>query len=223
MEMLLEKPEAMIFDMDGTLLRTETLVLTAYRRTFDQLRKEGLYTGETPPEQRILGCLGMLLDEVWRVVIPDSDEAVRQRANELLLQYQIEDLKQGGGELYPGVPDTLRKLHERGIRLFVASNGLEDYIKSIIRYKGLAPYFEGLYSAGEYRTSTKAELVGLLLSRHGLRRAWMVGDRSSDVEAGIRNGLPVIGCGYAGFAAGGELKGATRIIRSFPELLELTD
>ncbi len=52
------KPEAMIFDLDGTLFQTETLLLPAYYATFDQLRKEGLFQGETPPEKHILGALG---------------------------------------------------------------------------------------------------------------------------------------------------------------------
>ncbi|UUZ80601.1 hypothetical protein LJK88_38035 [Paenibacillus sp. P26] len=37
-------PEAMIFDLDGTLFQTET-PLPAYHATFDRLRAEGLYEG----------------------------------------------------------------------------------------------------------------------------------------------------------------------------------
>ncbi|MNP85892.1 hypothetical protein D3C76_1858310 [compost metagenome] len=46
----------------------------------------------------------------------------------------------------------------------------------------------------------------------------MVGDRSSDVEAGLKNGLTVIGCDYAGFGDGEELNGSHVRIRSFLEL-----
>ncbi|MOA38100.1 bifunctional 5'-methylthioadenosine/S-adenosylhomocysteine nucleosidase/phosphatase [compost metagenome] len=49
----------------------------------------------------------------------------------------------------------------------------------------------------------------------------MVGDRSSDVEAGIKNGQAVIGCAYAGFGQGAELQGADVLITNFNELLEL--
>ncbi|MNO07071.1 bifunctional 5'-methylthioadenosine/S-adenosylhomocysteine nucleosidase/phosphatase [compost metagenome] len=49
----------------------------------------------------------------------------------------------------------------------------------------------------------------------------MVGDRSSDVEAGKKNGHTVIGCAYAGFGDGTELAGADVLITNFNELLEL--
>jgi phosphoglycolate phosphatase len=221
MSRTIERPEAMIFDMDGTLFKTETLILPAYHQMFDQLRKEGLYEGETPPEERILGGLGMLLAHIWQKVMPGSSEATMRRADELLLHYQMEGLKEGTGELYPGVKETLEQLRDQGIRLFVASNGLEDYVKEVARYMGIAPYFQGLYSAGEYQTASKVDLVGILLEQHNVSSAWMVGDRSSDVEAGVKNGLTVIGCDYAGFGKADELEGSTLIIRSFAEILEI--
>ncbi|WP_258525405.1 HAD family hydrolase [Paenibacillus sp. YN15] len=212
------KPEAMIFDMDGTLFQTESLLIPAYHATFDEMRREGSYTESTPDEGIIIGCLGMVLEEIWRRVLPDAEERVRQRADELFVRYELEYLENGYGELYPGVEDTLSKLKDAGIRLFVASNGLEDYVRGVARLKGIAPLFEELYSAGEHQTSSKVDLVRLLLERHKVRSAWMVGDRSSDVEAGLKNGLTVIGCDYAGFGDGSELNGSHVRLRSFAEL-----
>ncbi len=219
----LYKPEAMIFDMDGTLFQTETVLLPAYHKMFDVLRAEGLYTGETPPEERILGSLGMLLEEIWKVVIPEADEHVRNRANDLLLDLQLEVLKGGEGLLYPDVKETLETLRERGVRLFVASNGLEGYVKGVSEALDIAPLFESQYSAGEYRTATKVLLVERLLKTHGVTNAWMVGDRSSDVQAGRGNGLGVIGCAYADFGANHELEGSDALITRFGQLIDLYD
>lgn len=223
MSAVMSKPEAMIFDLDGTLFQTETLLLPAYHATFDRLRAEGLYEGATPPESAILGGLGMLLAHIWKRVMPDADESVHRRADELLLQYQLEGMAQGQGRLYEGVADTLAELQRRGIRLFVASNGLEAYVKGVVRQHGLEPLFVpgGLYSAGEYGTATKVDLVRRLLADHCVTSAWMVGDRSSDVEAGHANGLAVVGCDYAGFREQGELDGADVRIDRFSRLLEL--
>lgn len=217
----LRKPEAMIFDMDGTLFQTETALLPAYHRMFDVLRAEGLYTGETPPERLILGSLGMLLEEIWQIVIPDADENVRSRANDLLLELQLEVLKGGEALLYPDVKETLEMLQQRGVRLFVASNGLEGYVKGVSDALGIAPLFEAQYSAGEYQTATKVLLVEMLLKNHGVNSAWMVGDRSSDVQAGLGNGLGVIGCAYADFGANHELENADVLITKFGQLIEL--
>ncbi|MFB6367155.1 HAD family hydrolase [Paenibacillus elgii] len=218
-------PEAMIFDLDGTLFQTETLLLPAYHATFEQLRAEGLFQGETPDEKHILSGLGMLLEHIWQLVMPDVDVTVHRRADELLLKLQVEGMARGEGKLYDGVADTLRELRRRGVRLFIASNGLEAYVKGVIRHQGLEPLFEvgGLYSAGEYATRSKVDLVRQLLDKHGIANAWMVGDRSSDVEAGHANGLFVVGCDYAGFRKEGELDQAdVRIadFRDLPTLLE---
>ncbi|MBP1154580.1 phosphoglycolate phosphatase [Paenibacillus sp. PvR052] len=220
-----KKPEAMIFDLDGTLFQTETLLLPAYHGTFDRLRAEGLYEGETPPEKHILSGLGMLLEHIWQIVMPDVDHAVHRRADELLLKLQLEGMARGEGKLYDGVTDTLKELHGRGIRLFIASNGLEAYVKGVIRYQGLEPLFkpDGLYSAGEFQTRSKVDLVRMLLEKHEVASAWMVGDRSSDVEAGHGNNLFVVGCDYAGFRKEGELDEADVRIAGFSGLLKLAD
>src|SRR5690242_14763890 len=99
----LTKPEAMLFDLDGTLFKTETLLLPAYYATFERLREEGLYVGPTPPESIILGSLGMLLEHIWQRVMPDSPKETHRRADKLLLDLQLEGLREGGGELYDGV------------------------------------------------------------------------------------------------------------------------
>lgn len=219
----LSKPEAIVFDMDGTLFQTESLLIPAYHKMFGILREEGLYPGPTPPEELILSSLGMLLADIWKKVMPEVDETVHRRADELLLQLEIEGLEAGGTLLYPEVVKTLTALKERGVRLFVASNGLEEYIHSIVVVHELKELFEGLYSAGGQGTATKTELLGILLDNHGINNAWMVGDRSSDVEAGKGNGQTVIGCAYAGFGRQDELKGSDAIITSFDELIGLYD
>jgi phosphoglycolate phosphatase len=216
-------PRAMIFDLDGTLFQTESVLLPAYHAMFDRLRAEGLYEGDTPPEERILGGLGMLLKHIWERVMPDASVETRERADELLLEEQNKRLEAGEGVLYEGVREALEQLQSRGIRLFIASNGLEAYVKGVPQAKGIAHRFEAFYSAGEFQTSTKVDLVKLLLERYSIdpQEAWMVGDRSSDVEAGLKNGLFVVGCDYAGFGKEAELDGADARIQAFSQLLEL--
>lgn len=214
-------PQAMIFDMDGTLFQTETLLIPAYHRLFDRLREEGLFEGPTPPEEIILSSLGMLLEAIWNRVMPDASEEAKRRADELLLEEELSGLTGGASKLYPEVSNTLKALHEQGIKLFVASNGLEPYVLGVADAHEISPYFDGLYSAGGYQTETKVDLVRILLEEHQIDNAWMVGDRSSDVEAGKKNGLTVVGCKYAGFGDDHELDGSDHFIHHFSELLDL--
>ncbi|GMA65233.1 HAD hydrolase-like protein [Alicyclobacillus fastidiosus] len=217
------RPQAIIFDLDGTLFQTESLSIPAYHATFAQLRSEGLFSGETPPESLFLNSLGLLLEEIWVRVMPNSSQATRHRANELLLSYQLQFLADGYGAMYPHVTETLEQLHKRGYQLFVASNGLESYVRNVIEHMSCARLFSGLYSAGEFQTASKVDLVGLVLCQHRLASAWMCGDRYSDIEAGQMNDLPTVGCDYGGFAGAEELQGADFIIHAFSDLLHLLE
>lgn len=217
----LSKPEAMLFDLDGTLFQSETILIPAYDRTFETLREMGLHDGLTPPVESMLACLGMVLDEIWERIWPGMPEKTKRIADDLFMNYQLEALEAGLGRLYPGVEATLRNLHASGVRLFIASNGQEKYVSSVVEQLNIADLFEDLYSAGKYQTASKVDLVRLLLDRYALETAWMVGDRSSDVEAGVANELVVIGCAYATFGLPMELNGSATIIHKFEELLAL--
>ncbi len=219
MERKFAKPEAMIFDMDGTLFKTETILMSAFRRTFETLKAEGLYHQAIPPVDRMVQCLGMVMDDIWREVMPDASEAAVDRANECFIVYEVDELKSGKGELYEGVPEVLKQLKEQGIRLFVASNGLEAYVKEVAKATGIDGLFEGLYSAGEFQTASKVDLVRMLLDHFKVKSAWMVGDRSSDIEAGRCNQLVTVGCDYAGFSSTDELAGCDIRIKRFDDIL----
>jgi phosphoglycolate phosphatase-like HAD superfamily hydrolase len=97
---------------------------------------------------------------------------------------------------------------------------MEGYVKGVVKAMGIAPLFDALYSAGEYQTRSKVDLVKLLMTTHRVETAWMVGDRSSDVEAGKKNRLFVIGCDYADFSKSGELDGSDVRIREFAQILD---
>ncbi|KQL47327.1 haloacid dehalogenase [Brevibacillus choshinensis] len=212
-------PYAILFDMDGTLLQTEKLSTPAFQRTFDQLRKKSLWEGETPDESEITNILGMTIDQVWNKLLPGASDEAIEAADTFLLENEIQLIHERVTDLYPGVLDTLRDLHARGVALFVASNGQEAYIDALCDEYNLKPLLTDLYSAGRFRTRTKNDLVAKLLKDYQVKKAIMVGDRHSDVEAGTSNGLFTIGCDF-GFAKPGELDGADVIITDFPQLLD---
>ena len=216
-------PDAMIFDVDGTLFQTESILQYAYEQTFQLLREKGLYTGPVPPIEKMYQTLGMVIDDIWNELLPDVSDEVKDAASEAILTYEIAGLKQGKGKLYPGVKETLEKLAGKGIRLFVASNGLEPYVKEIVSACGLAHLIEYAYSAGEFQTTSKSDLVRILLEEHQLTDAWMVGDRSSDIQAAKDNQLVAVGCDYARFKKEGELDQADIMIKRFSDLLQYVE
>lgn len=212
--------KALLFDLDGTLIRTETIAVPAFRQTFARLREAYGEAISVPGEVDVRGVFGKTLPEIWATLLPNADEAVRREADQWLLHYEQEALAEGKGELYPGVRETLERLRADGYRLFIVSNGGEAYVDAVCTHLGLAPYFDDFYSAGRFAARSKAELVARLLRDHGVRQGVMVGDRRSDVEAGHANGLKVIGCGY-GYGTTGELKEADAVVERFDAIWDV--
>lgn len=211
--------KVMAFDLDGTIFETEELAVFAVQKTMEKLKEEGLYSRPKPEREECLSVLGMISEEIWDLLLPGASTEVRKRADQLMEEIEIEHLKKGLGNLYPGVRETLEKLKLEGWEFLIASNGGESYVKSVIEVKGLNPIFSGIYSAGEFQTKEKGDLLRISRQKFpGLKV--MVGDRNSDVEAGKANNLITVGCLY-GYGDPSELEESDYKISSFPEIIKL--
>jgi phosphoglycolate phosphatase len=208
---------AVIFDMDGTLVKTEEVALPAFKQTFKHLKEEGVLDGEIPTDDELKSVFGMTLEEIWNQLLPGKSEEVKKRTDELMLKNELDLIREGDFHLYPKVKETLQQLRQEGITLFVASNGLDPYIRGICERFEITDWFLDLYSAGRFQTETKDDLVAKLLADFQVEEAIMVGDRKSDVKAGLANNLYTIGCNY-GFSDEGELEGAHKIVSNFDEI-----
>ncbi|MHB1630445.1 MAG: HAD family hydrolase [Bacilli bacterium] len=211
--------ELWIFDMDGTLFQTELVALPAFRVCFARMDAHGIAVPDHISDAQITDTLGQTHDVLWtRLMGRPLSGAERSLADAWILEEEVALLLRGVGALFDGVPETLRLLRDNGAQLAVASNGQQRYIETIVSVFGLERLFAGLYSASGYNVTSKVQLVQRVLQDIPCQRAVMVGDRSSDVEAGVKNGMPVIGCAF-GFATGPELRGATRIVHRFSDIL----
>lgn len=93
--MTVEKPESMIFDLDGTLFKTETLLLPAFHVSLTQMIQETGYEGPVPEDREVLGTLGMLMDEIWKRLLPGCTPEQIDRMNELLAYHELSGLESG--------------------------------------------------------------------------------------------------------------------------------
>ena len=218
--------KAIIFDLDGTLFQTEKVAVPAFQETFRHLQTTGRFQGDIPDEANIQSVFGLTHQELWEVLLPGADRAVKEEADRFMLQKELELFRLGKGEIFPRVRETLMQFYEDGWPLFVASNGVGDYVRTALETKGLISLFKGIYTAGEYQTADKSDLVRILKNDHGVTDGWMVGDRSSDIKAGKENQLFAVGCRYTGYPCFGqenELDEADAIIHSFPELKQVVE
>ncbi len=91
-----------------------------------------------------------------------------------------------------GIPELLRELRSRGLKLMILSTNSEDNIRAFLREHAIEAWVEGIYCGGGF--FGKARLLRTLLKRTGLQRHQLVyvGDENRDVEACKEVGVRVI-------------------------------
>ena len=210
-----------LFDVDGTLIDSERSVTESVRYT---LEKRGIHLDRTAL-RRFIGP--PLIESYQNFCGMDPDEAARALAEYREL-YSRENIFHV--EAYPGVPETLAQLRERGFLLGIASSKPLPMVERIVEHLDLAQYFDRVFGATlDGRISQKEEVLAEALryihetypdiSR---KQILMVGDRIFDVEGAAGFGMDCVGVTY-GFAPEGELEaaGPTYIVNRVEELLSI--
>lgn len=222
--------KAAIFDLDGTLFQADIIAVPAFQATFQKLQSEGLYQGEIPDRDTLCSMFGLILAEIWATLLPDANDDVKKKADQYMEDYEKKFVAEGLAKLYPDTVQVLKTLHSTGTKLFIASNGTRGYVEFVAKAMNIEQYFTGIYSAGKYSTKSKVDLVRILLGEHNLHSSHrnqgdlivMVGDRSSDIEAGKNNNLLTIACNYGYAKTDSELAKADYQIASIADLIKLS-
>ena len=92
--------------------------------------------------------------------------------------------------LYPGVTDALKRLRERGYRLWLLSNAQRVFTAYELRHLGLEPYFDGIYLSSDYACrKPDARFFCALLSEQKLdvKKCLMIGNDLDTDIAGAKN------------------------------------
>ncbi|MBM7633130.1 phosphoglycolate phosphatase-like HAD superfamily hydrolase [Geomicrobium sediminis] len=141
-------------------------------------------------------------------------------SDQYFLERLIFNIGEGLGALYPHALDVLEKLKANDIQIFIASNGLTKYLKSIVSHYALDRFVAGTYSIEQIETLSKSDLVKTILNEHFVTEAIMIGDRMSDIQAAKDNNLLSIGCRFD-FAQEEELKFADFVIEDLAEVPQI--
>ncbi|WP_313757305.1 HAD hydrolase-like protein [Tissierella sp.] len=208
--------KSIIFDMDGTLFQTNKVLEISLLETFNYLESINEWDGEMPIE-KYREIMGAPLPKVWEVLLPDHSEEVRKFTDSFFLKVLIENIKNGKGALYPHVEDILSYLKDNNWSIFIASNGLKEYLKTIVSFYQLDNWIFDFYSIEEIESLDKSNLVEFILRKYNIQRGAIVGDRISDINAAKDNGLVSIGCNFD-FAREEELSKADYVIDDLIEL-----
>ena len=219
--------QAVLFDIDGTLISTGGASDRAWKRAFKELQGVDVdvpaVTGKGVPDP-----------EVGRVVFEkaigreptdeESDALMRRRLDHLPEEVE----KSPGFVVKPGVVELLDRLIEDGIMLGLTTGNVEEAAHIKLARANLNRYF----SFGGYGSdsSDRVELTKAALKRGelvsgdtlDLARCFSCGDTPRDVEAGHGAGIRVVGVATGEYTTEELVEaGADAVIHSLVEGLPL--
>lgn len=178
-----------LFDLDGTLTDPGAGIVSCIRYALERLGRD------LPADQALLRYIGPPLRESFGELLNTSDKcAIDHVVNVYRERYSTIGLLEN--EVYPGIPEALAKLSERGDTLFVATSKPEIYAQRILEHFGLAGHFRKIWGCELDGTrSDKGELIAHLLKHEKLAPAetLMIGDRSHDAVGARANSIVPVG------------------------------
>lgn len=209
--------KCVIFDLDGTLTRSEEGIWNCVKYA---ARKLGFPEPDAPTLRKFIGPpLGYSFREYMGL-----DEAMAERAVETYRErYNVEGLFEN--RVYPGIRRLLRMLRQEGWYIGIATGKPQETSERVLAHFGLDRFVEKICGPTGGHAADKTELIRRALPADwdaSTDEAWMVGDRKFDVAGAIGAGVKSIGVGY-GYGSEAELReaGCTAYCATVEEVIDL--
>ena len=173
--------DLVIFDFDGTLADSETVLVGLVN---EALADHGFAPAEP---QRIAGCIGLPLAEVFHQAAPQlphhrRDDVVRSYRQRALLPEVVARFS-----LFDGVDDVLRALRDMPLRVAIGTSKSLRTTLLVLDHLGIRDCFDDVLGGDSVaRGKPHPEMIELACRRAGCNPAHtlMVGDTSYDIEMG---------------------------------------
>ena len=124
----------LLFDYDGTLHDSLRIYAPALQTAYDRLVRLGYVEVRRWSADEVRQWIGLSPGEMWDRFLPDLPLAEKQTSGALIGDRMLALIRQGQAQLYPGVPEVLDSLRDRGYRLLLLSNCPVSYLdrKSVV-------------------------------------------------------------------------------------------
>lgn len=209
-----------IFDLDGTLLNT---IADLAKSTNHALKENGF------PEHGIAAYnyfVGNGINKLFERALPEKDRSEENvlRVRESFLPYYDEH-NTDYSRPYPGIPELLSFLNEKGYKIAVASNKYQKATEKLIRYFFPDIPFVAIFGQREgIKVKPDPSVVYEILSIAGVdtEDVLYVGDSGVDMQTALRAGVDSAGVTW-GFRPRSELSEnkASFIVDKAEEIQEL--
>lgn len=191
---MLTSVDAVLFDLDGTLVDTIPLILACYEHTLTSH-----IPGYDPGRQAIIGNLGRSLDDIlfdYAQAAGANDPAETSRA----MLHTYRSFQRVNLPLlirpYPGVREALAVLHARGLTLGLVTSKVEWAARETYERYGLGEFLSvHVFHDDTERHKPDPQPLLLAAGKGGLdvARTVYVGDSVHDMAAGKAAGMRTIG------------------------------
>lgn len=209
---LKNKFDSIIFDLDGTLWDSSANVALAWQMAVEEVD----YVTEMMTVEKVRSITGLAYNVIFDTLFPYLNPEQRTELMNICAKYELEILYSKGGELYPGLDETLAYLVQH-YKLFIVSNCQSGYIEVFLKLSGLGHYFTGHQCYGT-KLQPKAENIKDVVNDYGLAAPVYIGDTIGDYTSATKAGVPFI---FADYGFGKVEAGMVATIRGLPELKDI--
>jgi len=185
----MQKPDSLIFDMDGTLWDAVDTYTSSWNLTFEKLAINRVIN-----RAELLGLIGMEGKKLTKALMPDFDDEIAQGIYMDVNETRRQILPQNGGSMYDGVTEGIKLLASK-YKIFILSNCAVGIIPLFIAWAGIGDDVTDYMAYGE-NNMPKNYNMRLLIEKHGLQSPVYVGDTQGDAEQTRLAGIPFIFVSY---------------------------
>lgn len=183
------KIDTVLFDLDGTLIDTNELIISSFLHTM-----EHYYPGQYQRAD-VLPFLGPSLQDTFEPMNPEGYE-------EMITTYRTYNLANHDllVKEFEGVYETVRTLKENGFHLGIVTTKRSDVVAMGLKLTGLDEFFEVIVALDHVKNpkpDPEPLLKALELLGSSPERAVMVGDNHHDILGGKNAGTKTIGVSWS--------------------------
>lgn len=219
----------LLWDIDGTIISTAKgkasgLFPEAVAKVLHKEVEAVVSDGEGRPDLEILA---LTFEQAGVAPTLAQLSAAVEALNDISPQSLYEQERQ----LLEGATETLSLFAERGMTQAVITGNTRAKALAKLNAFGLAGYFDFSRSAFGDEARTRAETVGIAVSRNAGNGLVCIGDTPNDIQAAQANEIPVIAVATGDFDAGelatyeptALVTSATEIITALEQILCMTE
>jgi pyrophosphatase PpaX len=182
--------DSILFDLDGTLLDTNELIIESF--------KHALETHQLEPVSRemIIAQMGRPLSEMMAIFSSRVD------VEEMVKTYREFNIRRHDEMviIFPHVQEAVIALHAKGLKLGVVTSKVRVTVRQGLQLFGLDPYFSAIVTSDDVRMAKpdpESVLLALNLLGSKPENALMVGDSQFDLLAARAAGVRSAGVAWS--------------------------